>query len=930
MAWLDPAWQYRLPVTIDNAANATSALSHHQVAVKFTGSSYASWAAHGLSSGADIRVADADGTTLIPHWLEGIDPANSAVYLMVKVPRVAASATRTIYVYWGNAAATTVSSAATTIRHTTAITGPNDLVDQADLSGYSANPIAIGLKYQTGGNASHNGEVLVFFPNGTGHASGDKSTQMLRSTDGGVTFTRTEILTPAAGNNAEVLAAGEMTDGSIVLCYTYDITATRATAKVKHYVARSTDAGATWTNLSTTPANQMSLPWTVGSDVGLAYGTVFEDAAGNILMGVYGKPSAAARHTQFLLRCASGSDPTNGSNWTTLATVATHGTLSFGECAFILSADGSHWIAVIREVASTYDLYTCTSPDATGAGAWSTPTRLGMPNPALGTQPGGQSLLRLDSGNILLSYNLRATNSATSKWGSAHALSTDDGFNWLDRPPVAPMSYTAGTTAFINYGYPSSVQLTDGTIVSVSYRDAGGVDTTNIARAIFDEDYVANGNNVYINCESFDGNWKTHQAQVTTSTTHVHNGSNAIKFDNSAGTGVLGEVYGWPKSSDGHAALRVAHSHWCYITQVPTSQNVVLGRVWDSSATPATRFTQSVLSSPYPIEWHDSTVYHDTGGVAALNQWQKITSVYATTPTTAAGSIWLNDTLVSDECGQWQAGSYPSVLAYQAGSFVTTNACTMWVDDIYTHQYTANPPASTLGAEQQHESFTYVLLPPSPHSGPVGSASAAFTVTPAFAFSGTITITPSGGGLSAPIVLTFSLSDTAQTFTITPSEPGLITLTSTNSVGMTNPDPVTYTSTPFATCLVSTYEFDASRSALMGYTVYSPSGAVIIARSTAGIARIGNAFVSEVAIPWIGAVVIDWDDGINHDAITISEIYAEPDVTVIQAIGVILAMLRGKTLDGGLTFLAPDDVTPRNTGTVAGGDRTSSVMTPIT
>jgi hypothetical protein len=91
-----------------------------------------------------------------------------------------------------------------------------------------------------------------------------------------------------------------------------------------------------------------------------------------------------------------------------------------------------------------------------------------------------------------------------------------------------------------------------------------------------------------------------------------------------------------------------------------------------------------------------------------------------------------------------------------------------------------------------HASFT--LTAPSPTSGDVAIASGNFTVTPVGGnYTGTITIAPSGGGLSTPIVLTWSASAAAQTFTIAPPLIGVVTLTPTNSGSLTNPAPVTYT-----------------------------------------------------------------------------------------------------------------------------------------
>ncbi len=85
-----------------------------------------------------------------------------------------------------------------------------------------------------------------------------------------------------------------------------------------------------------------------------------------------------------------------------------------------------------------------------------------------------------------------------------------------------------------------------------------------------------------------------------------------------------------------------------------------------------------------------------------------------------------------------------------------------------------------------------------PAGGAVGSASTNFTVTPNAAYSGTITITPSGGGLSTAMVLTFSNSAAAQTFTITPTAVGPVTLTPSNSGSLANASALSYATNPAA------------------------------------------------------------------------------------------------------------------------------------
>jgi uncharacterized repeat protein (TIGR02543 family) len=104
-----------------------------------------------------------------------------------------------------------------------------------------------------------------------------------------------------------------------------------------------------------------------------------------------------------------------------------------------------------------------------------------------------------------------------------------------------------------------------------------------------------------------------------------------------------------------------------------------------------------------------------------------------------------------------------------------------------------NPTALTYTANTLATSYTVA----GPSTGPFNTASTNFTVTPVGGiYSGKITITPSGGGLSTPIELTFTETSTAQTFTITPTVAGTVTLTPTASAALgANPAALTYTTT---------------------------------------------------------------------------------------------------------------------------------------
>lgn len=134
-------------------------------------------------------------------------------------------------------------------------------------------------------------------------------------------------------------------------------------------------------------------------------------------------------------------------------------------------------------------------------------------------------------------------------------------------------------------------------------------------------------------------------------------------------------------------------------------------------------------------------------------------------PGLASNGIAIDDSLVNDRTVFYS--STQSDLCYKSGgsaSPITRGA----------------PPTAT----------GYTITGPS--AGTVNVPSGTFSISPNGLFTGTITATPSGGGLSTPIVKTFSSSSAPQTFTITPTSVGTVTLTGTNSASLTNPSPASY------------------------------------------------------------------------------------------------------------------------------------------
>lgn len=96
--WLD-GWQYRKAVTIDNTQSVRS-LADFQVSVEVDTQDLI--AAQKMQSDCrDIRFTNGDGTTILSHYIEGgTNTTNTKIW--VRVPFIAASSNKTIYMYYGN------------------------------------------------------------------------------------------------------------------------------------------------------------------------------------------------------------------------------------------------------------------------------------------------------------------------------------------------------------------------------------------------------------------------------------------------------------------------------------------------------------------------------------------------------------------------------------------------------------------------------------------------------------------------------------------------------------------------------------------------------------------------------------------------------------------------------------------------------------
>ncbi len=104
VAWLDPAWQYRDSVEVSNPGATT--LTDFQLKIDLNSSFDFNKA---KADGSDIRFTSADGTTVLPYWIETWSSSTENATIWVRVNEIPATGTG-IYMYYGNNAATSASS----------------------------------------------------------------------------------------------------------------------------------------------------------------------------------------------------------------------------------------------------------------------------------------------------------------------------------------------------------------------------------------------------------------------------------------------------------------------------------------------------------------------------------------------------------------------------------------------------------------------------------------------------------------------------------------------------------------------------------------------------------------------------------------------------------------------------------------------------
>ncbi len=221
-------------------------------------------------------------------------------------------------------------------------------------------------------------------------------------------------------------------------------------AILRPWVLRSADGGRTWTKRDAFPAADP------GWSEHVPFGDIWTGADGALHTSCYqgelsDSPTTSRTTNRRSWHFRSDDD---GATWQRTSLIGPHHNETD-----IFPLGGKSWLAAARFDHAAVDLVRSDDNGAT----WQTPWRVTSIGTGVGHGEINGHLNRLQDGRLLLSYGVRTA----GKYGVCARLSSDDGRTWT--PPLRIALCIAREGGGSDCGYPSSVQLPGGSIVTAWY-----------------------------------------------------------------------------------------------------------------------------------------------------------------------------------------------------------------------------------------------------------------------------------------------------------------------------------------------------------------------------------------------------------------------------------------------------------------------------
>jgi Neuraminidase (sialidase) len=317
-----------------------------------------------------------------------------------------------------------------------------------DLSGAPHTTVVSGGGYFPVLTRLNNGTLMAVLRGGAPHIGIKGRLDIVTSKDNGKTWSapRTVVDGPEDDRNP---ALGQLKNGDIILAYAvlhgYDSTGLKLPSDRSQrqaegvYIIRSSDNGKTWTKPE---RDESTHALQKNSGTLSPYGKIVQLPDGTALLSVYYEFFDQRGNQDYVFRSHD-----NGKTWGEPVLVGEH----YNETGLLAIPDGSVLAALRSETGG--HLAIASSKD--GGKSWSAPTQLTRDK----EHPG--DLILLKNGDVLLTYGER-----NKPFGVEAMFSRDRGKTW----DKASKTILANDAASTDCGYPSSVQLPNGSIVTMYYQ----------------------------------------------------------------------------------------------------------------------------------------------------------------------------------------------------------------------------------------------------------------------------------------------------------------------------------------------------------------------------------------------------------------------------------------------------------------------------
>ncbi|MFN8490468.1 MAG: sialidase family protein [Caldilineaceae bacterium] len=320
-----------------------------------------------------------------------------------------------------------------------------------------------------------NGELVVIFREAlrrarVTHLDSSSKATLVRSRDGGQTWTAHAPITVAEGGpdiGIQDPSINQLRDGTLISnFFKWQVYRDEpyGAEGLGAFVTTSTDNGYTWNQNHVNVGRPPGIgAWVSTTDA------VLELPSGELLIPVYENNSVEGEqggHRAFLMQSTD-----KGNHWQPWGLIGydPFGNHHFEEPTLAYLPSGK-LVCILREDKRKEQAWQADSWD--GGKTWSTPRRL----PVWGHP---QHLLRLQSGRLLMTYGYRRP-----PYGVRACISADEGVTWNLQHELVLRSDGANT----DLGYPCSVQLENGQILTVYYfHEPGENGVRFIAGSVYEE-----------------------------------------------------------------------------------------------------------------------------------------------------------------------------------------------------------------------------------------------------------------------------------------------------------------------------------------------------------------------------------------------------------------------------------------------------------